>query len=149
MRKLVVPASRSCPQTENGRGTTGQSPTLSIANWPGCAATRQSTASNSRERSAENDICRTTTSVTRASDIHDESTLGLHLVRVGAVGDVRDGHADLFFDEGHVLEEVDVIGRPPARQLLIDGFGNEEVVRGRRDVAHNPIDAVAGAHPDG
>src|SRR5450830_1356029 len=117
MRKLVVPASRSCAQIENGRGTTGQSPTLSIANWPGRTSTRQSTARSSRERSAENDSCLTTTPVTRASDIHDESTLGLHLIRVRAVGDVRDGHADLFLDEGHVLEEVDVIGRPPARQL--------------------------------
>src|SRR5674536_7290 len=34
MRKLVVPVSRSCAQIENGRGTTGQSPTLSITNWP-------------------------------------------------------------------------------------------------------------------
>ena len=50
-----------------------------------------------------------------SSDIHDESTLGLHLIRVRAVRDIRDRHADLFFDEGHVLEEVDVIGRPPAR----------------------------------
>src|SRR5450759_232401 len=102
MRKLVVPASRSCAQIENGRGTTGRSPTLSIANWPGRTSTRQSTARSSRERSVENDICRTTTSVTRASDIHDEPALGLHLVCVRAVRDVRDGHADLFFNEGHV-----------------------------------------------
>src|SRR5664279_209528 len=125
MRKLIVPASRSCAQIENGRGTTGQSPTLSIANWPGRTSTRQSTARSSRERSVENDICRMVTSITRASDIHDESTLGLHLIRAGSIGDIRDGHVDLLFNKRHVLEEVDVIGRAPARQLFIDGLGGE------------------------